>query len=89
MASDPPATHVSRAGSHRRPAGAVAAILVVTGMTTRQVADAKLREWTETQAVPTVARRRARTRGRAAASTCRAGWRPITARRSMRASAAT
>ena len=36
-------------------ATAVAAILVVMGLTTRRVADAKLREWTETQAVPVVA----------------------------------
>jgi RND family efflux transporter MFP subunit len=36
-------------------AAAVAVILVVMGLTTRRMADAKLREWTETQAVPVVA----------------------------------
>ena len=34
---------------------AVAAIIVVMGLTTRRMADAKLSEWTETQAVPVVA----------------------------------
>jgi len=34
---------------------AVAAIVVVTGITTRKVADAKLSEWAETQAMPVVA----------------------------------
>jgi RND family efflux transporter MFP subunit len=34
---------------------AVAAILVVMGLTTRKMADAKLREWTEDQALPVVA----------------------------------
>jgi RND family efflux transporter MFP subunit len=33
----------------------VAAVIVVFGITTRKVADAKLQEWTEKQAVPTVA----------------------------------
>ena len=36
-------------------AGAVAVIIVFMGLTTRRMADAKLREWTETQAVPVVA----------------------------------
>ena len=34
---------------------AVAAIIVIMGLTTRRMADARLREWTERQAVPTVA----------------------------------
>ena len=33
----------------------VAAVIVVFGITTRKVADAKLQEWTEKQAVPVVA----------------------------------
>ena len=33
----------------------VAAIVVIMGLTTRKMADAKLSEWTETQAVPVVA----------------------------------
>ena len=43
---------------------AVAAIVVVTGITTRKMADAKLNEWAETQAVPTVAIVTPDTRGR-------------------------
>ena len=35
-------------------AGLIAVLIVVFGITTRKVADAKLREWTENQAVPTV-----------------------------------
>ena len=34
---------------------ALAAIVVVMGVTTRRMADARLSEWTERQAVPTVA----------------------------------
>jgi RND family efflux transporter MFP subunit len=33
----------------------IAAVIVVVGIATRKIADAKLREWTETQAVPVVA----------------------------------
>jgi len=36
-------------------AAIVAVVIVVVGITTRKVADAKLREWTEAQAVPVVA----------------------------------
>jgi RND family efflux transporter MFP subunit len=43
---------------------AVAAIVVVMGITTRKMADAKLSEWTETQAVPVVAIATPDTRGR-------------------------
>jgi RND family efflux transporter MFP subunit len=35
-------------------AGLIAVVIVAFGITTRKVADAKLREWTENQAVPTV-----------------------------------
>ena len=34
---------------------ALAALVVFVGITTRKMADARLREWTETQAVPVVA----------------------------------
>jgi len=43
---------------------AVAAIVVIMGITTRKVADAKLREWTETQAIPVVAVAAPELRGR-------------------------
>jgi RND family efflux transporter MFP subunit len=43
---------------------AVAAIVVVMGLTTRRMADAKLSEWTETQAVPVVALAAPDTHGR-------------------------
>jgi RND family efflux transporter MFP subunit len=36
-------------------AGIIAAVIVVVGITTRKMADAKLQEWTENQAVPVVA----------------------------------
>ena len=36
-------------------AAAIAIVIVVAGIATRKIADAKLQEWTETQAVPTVA----------------------------------
>lgn len=42
---------------------AVAVIVVVMGITTRRMADAKLSEWTETQAVPIVAVAKPDTRG--------------------------
>jgi RND family efflux transporter MFP subunit len=44
-------------------AAAVAALVVVMGITTRKMADAKLSEWTETQAVPVVALAMPDTRG--------------------------
>ena len=57
MASDPPQRIVSRRSLYTFAilAGTVAAIIVVMGLTTRRVADAKLREWTEQEAVPVVA----------------------------------
>ena len=52
----PPPSAVAPRALHRRRFGAtVAAIIVVMGMTTRKMADAKLSEWTEKQAVPVVA----------------------------------
>jgi RND family efflux transporter MFP subunit len=44
--------------------GIIAVVIVVFGITTRKVADAKLREWTENQAVPTVAVAPPDTRGK-------------------------
>jgi RND family efflux transporter MFP subunit len=57
MASEPPQHIVSRRSLYTFAilAGTVAAIIVVMGLTTRRVADAKLREWTEQEAVPVVA----------------------------------
>jgi RND family efflux transporter MFP subunit len=45
-------------------AAAVAVIIVISGITTRKMADARLRDWTEGQAVPTVAVAIPDTRGR-------------------------
>src|SRR5262245_8711125 len=45
---------------------AIVAVLVVGGVTTRKIADARLQEWTETQAVPAVAVVVPDTRGRRA-----------------------
>jgi RND family efflux transporter MFP subunit len=42
----------------------IVAVIVVMGITTRKMADAKLREWTESQAVPTVAVALPDTRGK-------------------------
>src|SRR5271156_3999419 len=45
-------------------AAIVAAVIVVFGITTRKIADAKLQEWTEKQAVPVVAVAPPETRGK-------------------------
>ena len=45
-------------------AGAVAVTVIVTGILTRKVADARLSEWTENQATPVVAVMTPDTRGR-------------------------
>src|SRR5689334_18086041 len=45
---------------------ALAAVVVIMGLTTRRMADARLREWTERQAVPTVALAALDQRGRRA-----------------------
>jgi RND family efflux transporter MFP subunit len=57
MPSDSAPTMLSRRGLYFAgiTAAAVAAIVVVMGITTRKMADAKLSEWTEDQAVPVVA----------------------------------
>ena len=57
---------VSRRGLTIATLGAlgIAAVIVVMGITTRKMADAKLREWTETQAVPVVAVALPDTRGK-------------------------
>ncbi len=62
--SAPPA--LSRRGLYIAGVSAViiGAIIVVTGITTRKMADAKLREWTENQAVPVVAVALPDTRGK-------------------------
>ena len=62
-------------------------VVVVTGIRAREQSGAKLREWTDDQAVPTVAVDQPGRQGHATRpSTCRAGWKPIRARRSLRAS---
>jgi RND family efflux transporter MFP subunit len=57
MPPDPARPVLSRRGLYIAAVSAaiVAVVIVVVGITTRKVADAKLREWTEAQAVPVVA----------------------------------
>jgi RND family efflux transporter MFP subunit len=57
MPSDPIPAVITRRGLWLTAvlAASVAVIVVVMGLTTRRMADAKLSEWTETQAVPVVA----------------------------------
>ncbi|MGA2893234.1 MAG: efflux RND transporter periplasmic adaptor subunit [Xanthobacteraceae bacterium] len=57
MPSDPRSSVISRRGLYLGGllVASVAAIIVIMGLTTRKMADAKLSEWTETQAVPVVA----------------------------------
>jgi RND family efflux transporter MFP subunit len=57
MPPDPAASTLSRRGLYVAgiSAAIVAVVIVVVGITTRKVADAKLQEWTEAQAVPVVA----------------------------------
>jgi RND family efflux transporter MFP subunit len=64
--SAPPVASVSRRGLYIAGISAliIAAVIVVVGITTRKVADAKLQEWTEKQAVPTVAVAPPDTRGK-------------------------
>ena len=92
MPPEPDPARRCRAAGCASPASSavvVAAIVVVIGITTRRMADARLREWTETQAVPIVAVADAGHRAASAPrSICRAGSRPIRRRSSMRASAA-
>jgi RND family efflux transporter MFP subunit len=67
MPLEPVSSIVSRRGLYL--AGmltiAAAAIVIVVGLTTRKIANAKLSEWTETQAVPAVAVAAPDTQGRA------------------------
>jgi RND family efflux transporter MFP subunit len=57
MGSEPAPSAVSRRGLWiaAGTTAAVALVVVVMGVTTRKMADAKLSEWTETQAIPVVA----------------------------------
>jgi RND family efflux transporter MFP subunit len=66
MPSDPPASVLSRRGLRISAIAAVvlAVIIVVNGITTRRMADARLSEWTERQAVPVVAVATPDTRGK-------------------------
>ncbi len=66
--SNPPTPAVSRRGLYLAGISAliVAVVVVVFGITTRKVADAKLQEWTEAQAIPVVAVAPPDTRGKTA-----------------------
>ena len=66
MPPDPARPAFSRRGLYIAAVSAaiVAVVIVVVGITTRKVADAKLREWTEAQAVPVVAVAPPETRGK-------------------------
>jgi membrane fusion protein (multidrug efflux system) len=61
----------------------------VTGIVERDRSSAKLQDWTEAQAIPTVAIVALNAKPGVASLNCPAGSRPICARRSMRGSAAT
>lgn len=63
------------------------AAVVVTGITTRSNGDVKLREWTEAQAMPSVAVALPGTKPLNATLDLPGGWKPIRAHRSTRASA--
>jgi len=65
-----------------------ALMLVVSGIRAREDSSAKLREWTDNQAIPPVAVIYPDPGFLAPRSTCRAGWRLIIARRSLHASTA-
>ncbi|MGA2314125.1 MAG: efflux RND transporter periplasmic adaptor subunit [Xanthobacteraceae bacterium] len=62
----PPIPTLSRRGLYIAgiSAAIIGAVIVVVGITTRKIADAKLQEWTETQAVPVVAVTLPDTRGK-------------------------
>ena len=57
MPPDPKQPVLSRRGLRfaSLAAAAAAVVIVVTGITTRKMADARLSEWTEDQAIPVVA----------------------------------
>ena len=65
--STPPIPTLSRRGLYIAgiSAAIIGVVIVVVGITTRKIADAKLQEWTETQAVPVVAVTLPDTRGKA------------------------
>jgi membrane fusion protein (multidrug efflux system) len=69
-------------------AGIAGVMAVVTGIRAREDSCTKLREWTDNQAISTVAVVLPTPRLSRPPSICRAGWRPIIARRSLHASAA-
>ena len=71
-------------------AGLLVVVLVVaSGLWSRNASEAKLKEWTDTQSVPTVERRSRRPPAATSPrSTCRAASKPMPGRRSMPASAA-
>ena len=64
--STPPIPTLSRRGLYIAgiSAAIIGVVIVVVGITTRKIADAKLQEWTETQAVPVVAVTLPDTRGK-------------------------
>ena len=64
--ANPPAPALSRRGLYLAGISAllVGVVIVVFGITTRKVADAKLQEWTEAQAIPVVAVAPPDTRGK-------------------------
>ena len=64
--STPPIPTLSRRGLYIAgiSAAIIGVVIVVVGITTRKIADAKLQEWTETQAVPAVAVTLPDTRGK-------------------------
>jgi RND family efflux transporter MFP subunit len=69
MPPDSPPSSLSRRGLYIAGVSAaiVAIVIVVVGITTRKIADAKLQEWTENQAIPVVAVALPGTRGKATA----------------------
>ncbi len=64
--STPPIPTLSRRGLYIAgiSAAIIGVVIIVVGITTRKIADAKLQEWTETQAVPAVAVTLPDTRGK-------------------------
>ena len=64
--STPPIPTLSRRGLYIAgiSAAIIGVVIVIVGITTRKIADAKLQEWTETQAVPVVAVTLPDTRGK-------------------------
>ena len=65
-----------------------AGLIVATGIRAREESGSRLREWTDNQAIPSVAVAFPSARALSPPSICRAGWKPIHAPRSLLASAA-